>query len=300
MYIAKLISPTLLPYITALPPSATVRLTGHSIGGSLSILLLILWRGEEGVVDKIERVYAYGPPPVVRLGSDGYDDEYGMDTGISNGDLVNNNSSSNDDDGDDDVWEDAMSSLSSSDIRQLEEKVWIFLQPWDPVPRLFTRFDPCYPLVGDIGLDGLTLYSSGPSRILRPIVRSILSLSPQKWAALRDNYLATETSDLRHFGLCHLLLPTPGMYLSSLLLTPSTLTPPPTTQIYRVNDSREVLELLDSHFPLDEFRISLVPQAVRSFVHHFHPAYKEEVGRFFRPKNRNRKGSKKANDKSVR
>jgi len=67
-----------------------------------------------------------------------------------------------------------------------------------------------------------------------------------------------------------------------------------------VNDSREVLEFLDSHFPLDEFRISLVPQAVRSFVHHFHPAYKEEVGRFFRPKNRNRKGSKKANDKIVR
>ena len=26
-----------------------------------------------------------------------------------------------------------------------------YSQPWDPVPRLFTQYDPLYPLVDDLG-----------------------------------------------------------------------------------------------------------------------------------------------------
>ena len=34
---------------------------------------------------------------------------------------------------------------------------------------------------------------------------------------------------------------------------------------------------LDGAFKLEEFSISLVPAALRSFVHHFHPAYSEPL-----------------------
>ena len=29
--------------------------------------------------------------------------------------------------------------------------VYGYSQPWDPVPRLFTEYDPLYPLVDDLG-----------------------------------------------------------------------------------------------------------------------------------------------------
>jgi hypothetical protein len=29
--------------------------------------------------------------------------------------------------------------------------VFSYSQPWDPVPRLFTQFDPLYPLIDDLG-----------------------------------------------------------------------------------------------------------------------------------------------------
>ena len=75
-----------------------------------------------------------------------------------------------------------------------------YSQPWDPVPRLFTQYDPLYPLVDDLGegeiyegiplmfflysfrcayssyyyTDGVTPYVNGPSRTLRPIVKALL------------------------------------------------------------------------------------------------------------------------------
>jgi hypothetical protein len=47
---------------------------------------------------------------------------------------------------------------------------------------------------------------------------------------------------------------------------------PPTEAIVRVS-SRELLPALNAAFPLDVFQVSLIPQAVRSFLHHFYPAY---------------------------
>lgn len=47
-------------------------------------------------------------------------------------------------------------------------------QPWDPISRLFSEFDPLYPLIDDLGDDGVTLYASGPPRTLRPITKAIL------------------------------------------------------------------------------------------------------------------------------
>ena len=38
-------------------------------------------------------------------------------------------------------------------------------------------------------------------------------------------------------------------------------------------NSREILPALKETFPLDEFSISFVPSALRSFIHHFYPAY---------------------------
>ena len=65
-----------------------------------------------------------------------------------------------------------------------------FVQPWDPVTRLFTSSDPTYPLVGDLGPDGVTLYASGPNRILRPLVRSILLIGENIiWAKERCDEL---------------------------------------------------------------------------------------------------------------
>jgi len=39
--------------------------------------------------------------------------------------------------------------------------------------------------------------------------------------------------------------------------------------------SDELYGALEHAFPLDTFQVSLVPTAIRSFVHHFFPAYSE-------------------------
>ena len=38
-------------------------------------------------------------------------------------------------------------------------------------------------------------------------------------------------------------------------------------------DGEELYTVLETVFPLDVFEVSFVPQAIRSFVHHFYPAY---------------------------
>lgn len=34
--------------------------------------------------------------------------------------------------------------------------VYAYAQPWDPIVRLFTKYDPLYPLIDDLGEDGYT------------------------------------------------------------------------------------------------------------------------------------------------
>jgi hypothetical protein len=48
---------------------------------------------------------------------------------------------------------------------------------------------------------------------------------------------------------------------------------PPTDTIIQIPKAKDLLPALETAFPLDTFAISTVPLAVRSFVHHFYPAY---------------------------
>lgn len=36
--------------------------------------------------------------------------------------------------------------------------VYGYAQPWDPIPRLFTKWDPLYPLIDDLGEGKSCLY----------------------------------------------------------------------------------------------------------------------------------------------
>ena len=65
--------------------------------------------------------------------------------------------------------------------------VYGYIQPYDPVVRLFSDHDVLYPLVDDLGKDGITLYSSGPVRSLRPMVRAIFQ-AWDGWPQFRDNW----------------------------------------------------------------------------------------------------------------
>lgn len=68
-----------------------------------------------------------------------------------------------------------------------------------------------------------------------------------------------------------LLLPEPIRYLTDRLVSVNTAVPP-ISEIMQVS-SRELLPSLNEVFKLDTFTISYVSVAIRSFVHHFYPAY---------------------------
>jgi hypothetical protein len=72
-------------------------------------------------------------------------------------------------------------------------------------------------------------------------------------------------------GVQHILLPEPIRYLSDRFVA-ANVNIPPVESILRIS-SKELLPGLDKNFPLDVFRISFVPAAIRGFVHHFYPAY---------------------------
>lgn len=54
---------------------------------------------------------------------------------------------------------------------------------------------------------------------------------------------------------------------------------PPVEVIVRISPE-QLLPALDITFPLDTFQVSLVPQAVRSFLHHFYPAYDSAISEY--------------------
>ena len=112
----------------------------------------------EYVNDKLFKVFTFGSPPIAIL-----DD-------IPNGST-------------EDQYD--CSVLSTLGLRN--SIVYGYAQPWDPIVRLFSHIDACYPLIGDLGDDGVTLYASGPARTLRPITRAIIE-SWQGWPLFRDNF----------------------------------------------------------------------------------------------------------------
>jgi hypothetical protein len=79
------------------------------------------------------------------------------------------------------------------------------------------------------------------------------------------------TQDYSSVGIQFILLPEPARYLADRFLSINIAVPPVHT-VLRISP-RELLPSLVQNFPLDVFEISFIPQALRSFIHHFFPAY---------------------------
>ena len=235
-------------YIAMTSPAHKFVFAGHSIGGALSILLMILLvndRGVDFVRQRVLRVFAYGSPPILEL--------------LSTTDI-----------NDEELEGFQCSILEAFDLPS--DIVYSYNQPWDPIIRLYSQFDPLYPLIDDLGEDGYTPWVSGPSRTLRPIVKTILE-SWEGWPRLRDN--ARLGQNYRSVGEQYLLLPEPTRYLTDRLVSVNTQVPEVDTIVQL--SSKELLPALNEVFLLDTFSISYVSTAIRSFIHHFHPAYGQPI-----------------------
>jgi len=238
-------------YIDWASPNHRIVLNGHSVGGSLSVLMLLLITSERGVDyvrDRILRVYSHGSPPVAAI----VDKDASIESRLG--------------------CTQECPVLDAFDLPS--SMVYGFIQPYDPVVRLFSNHDVLYPLVDDLGADGITLYASGPIRSLRPITRAIFQ-AWNGWPQFRDNWKGTCDTQYHSVGIQHLLLPEPLRYLNDRFISVN-VGVPPVDAIVRIAP-KDLLPALDQTFPLDTFQVSLVPQAVRSFLHHFYPAYDSSI-----------------------
>jgi Lipase (class 3) len=233
--IARTIYADIKKYVDWTASSHKLVLNGHSIGGSIAILLLMLMiqdYGMEYVRKKIVQVYTFGSPPVTVM------------------------------------RDPTMNVLSALDIPS--GLIQGYVQPWDPIVRLFTVIDALYPLVSDLGPDNTTPFANGPPRALRPLLKSIL-VSWAGWPRFRDNYKGTAKQSYASVGVQHIILPEPTRYLADRFLAVNIPVPPVETIVQISSD--ELYLALATIFPLDVFEVSYIPQAIRSFVHHFYPAY---------------------------
>ena len=141
--------------------------------------------------------------------------------------------------------------------------------------RLFSEYDPLYPLLDDLGSDGITLYSTGPPRSLRHITRAIIQ-QWEGWEQFRDNWISTTENPgaslansstitgrvyFEPVGVQHLLLPDPFRYFNDRFVSVN-VGVPPIDSVVRIS-SEELFPALNSTFPLDTFHISYIPQAIR-------------------------------------
>jgi len=88
---------------------------------------------------------------------------------------------------------------------------------------------------------------------------------------VRDSFRSTAKQDYVHVGIQHLFLPDPARYLTDRLVSVQ-ISAPPVERILKIS-SKELFPALEELFPLDVFSISIIPAALRSFIHHFYPAY---------------------------
>lgn len=144
------------------------------------------------------------------------------------------------------------------------------VQPWDPIPRLFSEIDGLYPLLDDLGLDGKTLYASGPPRSLRLVAKALVD-AWDGWGNYRDMILAAGPQKYEHVGLQHIILPEPARFLSDRFVNVN-VNIPAVDEIVRVSPD-ELYTALESLFPLDVFELSYLTSGIRGFLHHFFPAY---------------------------
>jgi hypothetical protein len=259
--IARAIYQDLKPFLDWTAPTHRIVLNGHSIGGSISLLLLFLMikdNGAEYVKNNVVKVYTFGCPPIAVLQGSNLDILSALELPIS---LVQG-----------------------------------FIQPWDPIVRLFSRIDALYPLVGDLGPDDMTPYANGPPRTLRPILKAVIE-SWDGWPRFRDIYRGTANQTYTSVGVQHLLLPDPTRYLADRFVAMNIPVPPVET-VLRISN-RELYPALTSVFPLDVFEVSFVPQAIRSFVHHFYPAYGSPLLDYVKDLQRKSRGKLERQQESV-
>ena len=137
--------------------------------------------------------------------------------------------------------------------------VYGYVQPYDPIVRLFTKYDPLYPLVDDLGPDETTLYYSGPARSLRPIARALFQ-AWEGWPEFRESWKGAN-QQYQSVGVQHILMPEPLRYLNDRFFA-TNMGVPYVDAIVQISPT-ELLPALNQTFPLDVFQISLVPQATR-------------------------------------
>jgi len=87
----------------------------------------------------------------------------------------------------------------------------------------------------------------------------------------RDNARVNLGQNYRSVGKQFLLLPDPARYLTDRLVSVN-IPVPSINNILQIS-SEELLSALNEVFLIDTFSISTVPVAIRSFIHHFYPAY---------------------------
>ena len=144
------------------------------------------------------------------------------------------------------------------------------VQPWDPIPRLFSEIDGLYPLVDDLGADGVTLYASGPPRSLRLVARALVE-AWDGWGSYRDMIIKAGPQEYQPVGMQHIILPEPVRYLSDRFVNVN-VNIPAVDEIVRLSPD-ELYKALESIFPLDVFELSYLTAGIRGFLHHFYPAY---------------------------
>ena len=264
LYMAEQILSEIAPFLDV-APSHRVVLTGHSIGGALATLLsvLLLKRADDRVSFNATSLatYTFAALPCLRVLENA---SYPVKLLRTVSTPAASASASA-------ARRGARRSLSVLGALELDEsRVAAFVQPWDPLVRWYTPYDPCYPLVADIGDDGVTLFASGPARVLRPLARAIFA-SAKDWPDLRDLYVAEANQTYAHTGDAYLFIPDEARYLADRILNLIVDVPEPAELVKCAPN--DLPTCLNAAFPLEEFSISLVPAALRSFVHHFHPAY---------------------------
>lgn len=144
------------------------------------------------------------------------------------------------------------------------------IQPWDPIPRLFSPIDGLYPLLDDIGEDGVTLYANGPPRTLRFVTRALIE-AWEGWPKFRDMIADAGPQNFHHVGIQHIMLPEPVRFLTDRFVNVN-VNIPEVDEIVRLSTS-DLYNALDTIFPLDVFELSFLTAGIRGFVHHFFPAY---------------------------
>lgn len=127
------------------------------------------------------------------------------------------------------------------------------IQPWDPIPRLFSPIDGLYPLVDDIGADGVTLYANGPPRSLRVVARELVK-AWEGWPRFRSIVLEAGPQKYQHVGLQHIIMPEPVRYLTDRFVNVN-VNIPVVDEIVRLS-SEDLYNALETNFPLDVFELS--------------------------------------------